>query len=146
MNPIARNILAVLGGCVAGSLVNMALVNVGPSVIPLPEGADVSSMESLRDSMKLFTPANFVFPLLAHALGTLFGAFVAARLAGSHPMRLALGIGVFFLVGGVVAVNMLGGPLWFNVTDLVVAYIPMGFLGGRLAGSKPPPAAAVALD
>ena len=136
MNPIARNILAVIAGFVVGSLVNMGLINIGPSVIPLPEGADVTTMESLSESMKLFTPVNFIFPFLAHALGTLAGAFVAAKLAASHHMKFALGIGVCFLIGGITAVSMLGGPLWFNVSDLLLAYIPMGFLGGILAGGK----------
>lgn len=141
MPPILKNILAVIAGFVAGSLVNITLVNVGPSVIALPEGADVSSMEKLAESMKLFTPANFLFPFLGHALGTLAGAFVAAKLAASHPMKLALGIGVFFLLGGISAIYMLGGPLWFNVTDLALAYIPMGMLGGVLAGEKSNPSA-----
>lgn len=134
MNPIARNILAVVAGIVAGSIVNMGIVNVGPSIIPLPEGADVSTMEGLRASMELFTPINFVPPFLGHALGTLAGAFVAAKLAVSHHMRIAIGIGVFFLLGGIVAVVMLGGPLWFKAADLLLAYIPMGFLGAKLAG------------
>ena len=60
MNPIARNILAAICGFVVGSVVNIGLVNIGPFVVPLPEGADVSTMESLRDSMKLFTPVNFI--------------------------------------------------------------------------------------
>ena len=77
MNPILRNTLAVIGGFVVGSVVNMVIVNTGPIVIPLPEGADVSTMEGLRESMKLFTPVNFICPFLAHALGTLIGAFVA---------------------------------------------------------------------
>jgi mannose-6-phosphate isomerase-like protein (cupin superfamily) len=34
---------------------------------------------------------------------------------------------------------MLGGPTWFIVLGLVVAYLPMGWLGGHLA-SKPVPA------
>ncbi len=140
MNPVGRNILAVIGGIVVGSLVNMMLVNIGPSVIPLPEGADMSTTAGLRESMKLFTPANFIFPFLAHALGTLVGAFIAAKFAASHQMRLSMIIGVLFLIGGISAVIMLGGPLWFNVTDLVLAYIPMGMLGAALAGrtqSKP---------
>ncbi|MDH3628717.1 MAG: hypothetical protein OEV00_15230 [Acidobacteriota bacterium] len=134
MNPIVRNILAVIAGFIVGSLVNMGLVNIGPSIVPLPEGADVSTMETLRESMKLFTPVNFIFPFLAHALGTLVGAFVAAKLAVSHKMKFAIGIGVFFLLGGITAISMIGGPPWFNVTDLVLAYIPMGYLGGILAG------------
>jgi hypothetical protein len=136
LNPIVRNSLSVIAGFMVGSLVNIGLVNAGPSVIPLPEGADVSTMETLRDSMKLFTPVNFIFPFLAHALGTLAGAFVAAKLAVSHQMKFALGIGVCFLIGGVTAVVMLGGPMWFNVSDILLAYIPMGVLGGVLAGGN----------
>lgn len=133
MNPIIKNILAVIVGLVAGSIVNMALVNIGPSIIKMPEGADVSTMEALAESMKLFGPANFLFPFLAHALGTLAGAFVAAKLAASHEMKVAIGVGVFFLFGGIMAASMLGGPVWFIVGDLVLAYIPMGYLGGKLA-------------
>ena len=136
MGPIVRNVLAVVAGIVVGSIVNMALVNIGPFLIPLPEGADVSTVEGLRESMKLFSPINFVVPFLAHALGTLVGAYTAAKIAASHKMAFALGIGVIFLLGGITAVWMFGGPLWFKALDLVVAYIPMGFLGGKLAGGN----------
>lgn len=135
MAPVARNVLAVLAGVVVGSVVNTTLVNIGPLVVPLPEGADVSTAEGLRASMSRFTPVNFVFPFLAHALGTLAGAFAAAKLAASHPMKLALGVGVLYLMGGIAAVIMLGGPMWFIVGDLVVAYIPMAYLGAVLAGA-----------
>jgi hypothetical protein len=140
MKSVGKNILAVIAGVVVGSLVNIVLVNIGPSVVPLPEGADISTMENLRDSMKMFTPVNFIFPFLAHALGTLVGAFIAAKFAASHNMWFAMCIGVFFLMGGIAAVSMLGGPLWFNVADLLLAYLPMSFLGATLAGrtrSKP---------
>ena len=133
MKKILQNTLAVIAGIVGGSLVNMALVNVGPSIVAMPEGADVSTIESLRESMKLFRPANFLFPFLAHAMGTLTGAFFAAQLAASHPLKFAMFIGVFFLLGGVAAVSMLGGPMWFKVADLLLAYIPMGYAGGILA-------------
>ena len=136
MNAIIRNLLAGIGGVGAGSIVNMALVNVGPSVVPLPEGASVSSMEGLRESMSLFTPANFIFPFLGHALGTLVGAFAAAKLAASDHMKVALGVGVFFLIGGAMMVKMIGGPMWYNMVDLLLAYLPMGFLGGALARRK----------
>lgn len=134
MNPTVKNIIAVVAGVVAGSIVNSAIVNVGPSIIPLPEGADVSSMESLAESMHLFTFWNYVPPFLAHALGTLVGAFLAVKLAASHHGQIALGLGVFFLIGGVVAASMIGGSMIFIVVDLVFAYIPMAILGQRLAG------------
>ncbi len=102
----------------------------------MPEGADVSTMEKLAESMKLFGPANFIFPFLGHAIGTLVGAFVAAKIAASYKLPIAIGIGFFFLIGGIAAINMLGGPIWFNALDLIVAYLPMGWLGGVLAGAK----------
>lgn len=138
MNPIARNIIAVVAGIVVGSVVNMGLVSVGMAVVPLPEGADTSTMEGLREAMKSFTVVNFVFPFLAHAFGTLVGALVAAKIAVSHKMKFAIGIGAFFLLGGITMVAMCGGPMWFILLDLLIAYLPMGFLGGKLAGGKTP--------
>ena len=117
MNPIARNIGAAIVGFVIGSAVNLGLVTIGMSVVPLPEGTDVSTMAALRESMKSLAPVNFIFPFLAHALGTLTGAFVAAKLAASHPMRFAVGIGVSFLLGGLA---MIVGAM---LTRFVVAAI-----------------------
>jgi hypothetical protein len=68
MHPIVRNILAVVVGFVVGSAVNMGLIEVGPSVIPLPEGADFSTAERFAESMKLLKPVNFITPFLAHAM------------------------------------------------------------------------------
>ena len=134
MKSVLRNIVAVLVGIIVGSVVNIGLVNIGPSIIPLPEGADVTTMESLRESMKLFSPANFVFPFLGHALGTLAGAVVAARLSVSHNMIFALGIGLLFLLGGISMFVMVEGPLWFTTCDLLFAYLPMSYLGAKVAG------------
>ncbi|MCB0583494.1 MAG: hypothetical protein KDD10_29715 [Phaeodactylibacter sp.] len=136
MNPILKNILAVVAGVVLGSIVNMGLIMISGSIIPPPEGVDVTNMESLKASMHLFEPKHFLFPFLAHALGTLAGAFVAALIAATHKMKFALGIGAFFLLGGIANVFMLPSPTWFAVLDLVGAYIPMGWLGGRLATGK----------
>jgi len=136
MNPIVRNILAVVAGLIVGSAVNLGLINLGMAIVPLPEGSDTLTMEGLRESMKSFTPLNFLFPFLAHALGTLVGAFLAAKLAASYKMILAIGIGAWFLLGGISMIVMCGGPIWFIAADLLLAYIPMGVLGGILGTRK----------
>lgn len=133
MNPIVKNILAVVAGFVVGSAVNMGLVVLGPMAIPLPEGVNPADMESLKANMHLFEAKHFIFPFLAHALGTLAGAFVAAKVAATHKMKFALGIAAFFMIGGIMNVVMLPSPTWFAALDIVGAYIPMGWLGGRLA-------------
>jgi hypothetical protein len=133
MNPILRNVLAVIAGVVTGSLVNMAIISINGSLIPLPEGADVSSMEGLKASMPLFEPKHFVVPFLAHALGTLMGALVTALLVTRHPRRFALGLGFYFFLGGVAAVFMVPAPAWFSAVDLIFAYIPMALLAATIA-------------
>ena len=132
MNPIIKNILAILTGIVIGSLVNMVIIMISGSIIAPPEGADVTTTEGLKASMHLFEPKHFIFPFLAHALGTFVGAFLAALLAGTHKMKFALSIGVFFLLGGITSVFMLPSPIWFTVVDLVGAYIPMAYFAGTL--------------
>ena len=136
MNKIVRNILAAITGIVIGSVVNMGIINVQDSFIALPEGVDVTNPESLQSSMHLFEPKHFIFPFLAHAIGTLVGAHLSARIAASHKIKFALGIGIFFLIGGISMVFMMPAPIWFIVVDLSLAYIPMGWLGWRLSGKK----------
>jgi len=136
MNPIVRNILAVVAGLVVGGAVNMAIIMISGSIIPPPEGVDNTTMEGLKAGMHLFQPKHFILPFLAHALGTFVGALLAAIIAASHKMKFALSIGIFFLVGGIANVIMLPSPVWFTVLDLAGAYIPMGFLAGKLVVKK----------
>ncbi|MGB0931350.1 MAG: hypothetical protein ACPGVB_11265 [Chitinophagales bacterium] len=133
MNPILRNVLAVTAGIAVGMIVNMGIVTISGSIISPPEGVNPADMESLKENMHLFQPHHFIMPFLAHALGTLAGAFVAALIAVSYKMKIAVGLGFFFLIGGIAAVTMIPSPTWFAVLDLVGAYVPMGILGGRLA-------------
>ncbi|WP_417867175.1 hypothetical protein [Xanthomarina gelatinilytica] len=133
MNSTVKNILAVIAGLVIGSIVNMGLITISGSIIPPPEGVDNSTMEGLNESMHLFQPKHFIFPFLAHALGTLVGAFIASKIATSRKMTFAMVIGVFFLIGGITSVMMLPSPTWFSILDIVVAYIPMAWIGGKLA-------------
>ncbi|HEY5688567.1 MAG TPA: hypothetical protein VIS27_09715 [Yeosuana sp.] len=136
MNSIIRNILALITGIIIGSIVNMGIITISDAIIPPPEGADISTMEGLKASLHLFKPVNFIFPFLAHALGTLAGALLAAFIATKHKMKFALGIGLFFLIGGITNILLLPSPTWFTVVDLVGAYIPMAWLGATLVNRK----------
>lgn len=138
MNPILRNSLAVVTGLVVGSAVNMGIVMISSSIIPPPEGVDNSTMEGLKAGIHLFQPQHYIFPFLAHALGTFVGALLAAMIAANRRMLFALVIGVFFLVGGIANTFMLPSPMWFTIVDLAGAYFPMAYLAGKLTlkGSK----------
>lgn len=136
MNPIVKNVLAVVAGIVVGWIVNMGLISISGFIIPPPPGVDPMDAESIKANMHLFEFKHMIFPFLAHALGTLAGGFTAAKIAASNKMTLALAIGAFFLLGGIMMVVMVGGPIWFILLDLVVAYIPMAWLGGKWAIGK----------
>lgn len=132
MPSLLRNVVAVVAGIVIGGSVNMALVTLGPSLIPPPPGVNVNDVESLRANIHLFEARHFVMPFLAHALGTLVGALVAYLVAASHKARFAYGIGAFFLLGGIAASSMIPAPVWYIALDLVAAYLPMAWLATRL--------------
>lgn len=136
MNPILRNILAVVAGIAAGSLVNMGIVMMSGSVIAPPEGADVTTMEGLKASMHLFQPIHFIMPFLAHALGTFAGGLLAAYIAANNKVLIGLSIGIFFMIGGIMNAFMLPSPTWFTVVDLVAAYLPMGYFAGKIMSRK----------
>ncbi|MDO8999015.1 MAG: hypothetical protein Q7W45_04570 [Bacteroidota bacterium] len=132
MKSIIRNILAIIAGAVIGSIVNMAIITISGSIIPPPEGADVTTMEGLKASMHLFQPKNFILPFLAHAIGTFVGALLAALIAANNKMKFAIVIGVVFLAGGITNVVILPSPIWFTILDIGVAYIPMAYLAGKI--------------
>lgn len=134
MNTIVRNTLAVIAGLVAGSVVNMAIVMLGANVIPPPAGVDVSNMESIRASAHLLEPRHFVLPFLAHAAGAFVGGLLASLLGGSRWLMLALIVGAFFVLGGISAAFMIPAPAWFVAANLLLAYIPMAWLGWKLSG------------
>lgn len=133
MPRLLRLVLAIVAGLLAGSALNMGLILLGNSVIPAPGGADTTTTEGLRASIHLFEPRHYLFPFLAHSLGTLLGAYVATRLAPGRPLLAAMIVGLCFLAGGVASVFMIPAAGWFIVLDLVVAYLPMAWLGWRLA-------------
>jgi hypothetical protein len=132
MSNLLRNVLAIVVGVVLGGGVNMALITLGASLIPPPAGVDVNSAESLGRAMHLFEPRHFVMPFLAHAVGTLAGALAAYLIAASCKAQLACVIGAVFLCGGVAASFMIPAPTWFIAFDLLVAYLPMAWLGIRI--------------
>ena len=133
MNATVKNIIVVIVGLLVGGIINGGLISIGASIIPPPEGVDINSMEGLKQAMPLLQPKNFIFPFLAHAIGVLVGAFIVAKFAETNKFNFAMLIGVLFCLAGIFMVAKVGGPLWFIALDLVGAYLPMAWLGHKLA-------------
>lgn len=136
MPPLLRNLLALVLGLGIGGSVNMALVTLGPVLIAPPAGADMTTPQGLAAAMPLLGPQHFIFPFLAHALGTFAGALVAWWIAASHPALWAYAVGVVFLAGGIAASTMIPAPGWFIALDLLLAYLPMAWVAAWMGSSR----------
>ena len=129
MKIIFKNILAILAGVVIGMVVNMGLIITGNQLIPFEEG--INPMNAMNWELKYF-----IFPFLAHAIGTLSGALITAKFSASYHMIFSICIGIFFLSGGITMVFILPAPTWFVVVDIFLAYIPMSWLGWKISNKK----------
>ena len=78
-------------------------------------------------------PAQLQRAVFVAVLSFLF--FLAMMIAASHKTKIAIGMGAWFLLGGVIANVWIPAPLWFKLLDLIVAYVPMTWLGAKLGGA-----------
>lgn len=135
MKKILKGLLIIVSGCIVGCIVNFGLVNLGHFIFPI-ENLDPNNMEAYAALIPTLEFKYFIFPFLAHAIGTLAGAVVAGCIAIRNKMVYAYVIGMFFLIGGIVVHNTLPGPTWFVYSDLLIAYLPMAWIGGTIAKKK----------
>ena len=123
---ILKNIAFVFIGIILGMFVNMGLIYIGGYAIELPENFD--PMNAINWELKYF-----IFPFLAHAIGTFSGALLVSKLSKNSSILLPLIIGVYFLAGGIYMVTILPAPHWFIILDLCCAYIPMAMLAWKMS-------------
>lgn len=132
MNPVLRNILAVVAGTGSCLVLNGLLLGLLMKLMPPPPGFDVN----VPSTYHLLEARHYLSPFLAHAVPTVIGAIIAALLAATEPLQRALTVGALHLVGGIAAAFMIPAPVWFTTIDLLVAYLPMAWLGWNLAGGR----------
>lgn len=131
MHPFLKSGLAVLAGIFVGGIVNFGIIILSSSIIPPPDGVDVSNIESIKANIHLYKPIHFLFPFLAHSLGTFSGAVLAIKI--SKQTKIAYMVALVFLYGGISMVTQVPSPMWFTVLDLGLAYIPMGWLATKMS-------------
>jgi hypothetical protein len=128
MNPVLRNILAVLIGAIVCMVLNGLLLGVMMKAIPPPSGFDPNDLASYG----VLEARHLMSPFVAHAVPSLIGGLLAALIAATRKMTFALVVGGLHLIGGIAAAFLIPAPAWFIALDLVVAYLPMAWLGGTL--------------
>ena len=125
-----RFILSLVFGLLVGAVVNGSIVNLGMLLFPFPEGVNFETKEglSLFENLPI---KYYIFPFLAHALGTLSGCIVALLFVRKWAKWSIYIIGYCFFVGGVMAGQRNNAPLWFDILDWSLAYLPMAWLASQ---------------
>ncbi len=140
MNPLLRNILAGVAGAIASMPANMFLLGpmgrlTGAPVAPAYDPtADPAVTEALwRAYFDSLGAVHMLGPLLSHWNGAFCGALVAGLIAANRGVLIPLLVAGFVMIGGIANAFMLPGqPAAFLVVD-ILGYLPMGWLGWKLA-------------
>ncbi|MFZ9689257.1 MAG: hypothetical protein ACO3DS_05410 [Phycisphaerales bacterium] len=130
------SIIGVVTGALVGAFANGVTLNAGTALIPPPAGVNHQNIESINASIAQYSAAQLMVPFAAHAVGALLGGAIAWAIARGRTagMVSAIVVGALFLAGGVtMVVTLPNTPAWFAAMDLIGAYLPMAWLGTRIA-------------
>jgi len=137
-----------LGGFVAGSatsvIVILAMELLGHALYPPPPGIDWDDNEQVAKAIEEAPKGALVLVIVAWALGTLAGSFVASAIGGSGEVFHGFAIAILMLVGGVTMMLSVAHPAWMWLTGCAV-FVPAGLLGAHLAPRKEDEAEAAAV-
>ena len=126
MKQTLKNIAIVILGIIIGMIVNIGLIILGGIIFSAPENFE--PMNAMNWDLKYF-----IFPFLAHSIGTLSGALIVSKLSKKSSIILPLIVGLYFLLGGIYMITILPAPMWFVLLDVILGYIPMALLGWKIS-------------
>jgi len=126
MKQTLKNIAIVILGIIVGMIVNIGLIILGEAIFPPSENFE--PMNAMNWDFKYF-----IFPFLAHSIGTLLGALIVSKVSNKSSIILPVIVGLYFLLGGIYMITILPAPTWFVLLDVILGYIPMALLGWKLA-------------
>ncbi|OIQ30654.1 MAG: hypothetical protein BM564_00100 [Bacteroidetes bacterium MedPE-SWsnd-G2] len=129
-----RNVLATLTGIICAALITFGFEMIGAFLFPLPEGSKPMDAEWLKDNIHLIPLGAMVLVVFAHALGLVFGMYIASIIA-KNSLTPTYIVAAFMSLSTIANLFMIPHPNWFiacDVTGIIIGYI----LGLKLSKSK----------
>jgi hypothetical protein len=128
---MVKNILSVLVGLVASSFIIFALEIAGHIIYPAPADLDLNNMEAIKTFTSAAPPIVFVLVIIAYAIGSLVGGFIAAAIASKNKMTKAITVGGILMGLGAYNLFMIPHPIWTIIISIFL-FIPCSWIGGML--------------
>jgi uncharacterized protein YacL len=135
MHPILRSVLAVLAGALVAFVLIAVIELLSGKLYPLH--AKSGNPEDLAAAMARAPMGALLLMLLGWAVGTLAGAWTAARVAARSHLAHGLVVGVLFLCFAVANMLSIPHPFWFWIAA-VALFLPCAYLGATLAARREP--------
>jgi len=129
---VARTLLAVLAGLAVMVLTVAAMEWLGHAMFPPPTGMDPADPEALERIIEILPVPSLAMVACGWALGSLAGAWVAARLAREFRLSAALAIGAVMTMLVLANFVMVPHPLWMVFAGIALP-LPLAWLGWRSA-------------
>ena len=129
-------VLIFIACLLAGAFVNGGLIQLGYTLISPPPGYNLNSEEGFQAAVKQMQFRHFIFPFLAHALGTFASVWLWSSLNNQVRWQTVFLIAGFFFTGGALMVYTVNAPFWFELLDLMYAYFPWAILAYLTRWSK----------
>jgi len=133
-----KRLLAVIVGLVAGMIIVALIEGLGHALWPPPKGVDLRDPAQLEALIPTLPFGALAAVVVAWALGSFGGGWMAATL--SRSPREALAVGFLILCMGVVTMVQIPHPLWMWVMGVLLP-LPAAWLGSRFTPKPTPPRA-----
>ncbi|MCH2378826.1 MAG: hypothetical protein MK236_05320 [Pedosphaera sp.] len=140
-----KSFLALFAAGVAATVVILIIQNIGINLYPPPEelkallkSADKVVQENAFKELIATAPIGALWlVLLAYAVGTTVGGWLAARMAPHHPLGHAALIGACLLGGGIINFALIPHPTWMVIIGVLI-FIPSALLGAIVCTRQSP--------
>lgn len=127
-----RTLLAVLAGLAVMMLTVAAMEWLGHAMFPPPAGINLADPDALERIIRILPVGSLAMVAGGWALGSLAGAWVAARVARQFRLSAALAVGAVMTMLVVANFVMVPHPLWMILAGIALP-LPLAWLGWRSA-------------
>lgn len=134
MNPILKQIIAVIGGIVVGMIVIGLTEGLGHLIFPPPAGLDLSDMEQVASYMPDAPIISLLWVALAWVVGTFVGGAIATMIGKEFGRTPAYFVGGILSLSGILNLVKIPHPTWFWISILV--FIPAALIGRKVVADR----------
>jgi hypothetical protein len=127
-----RFLAVFLGAFVALFLIG-GLEQLIPLICHLPPMNDPNDKKEFAEMIARTPTSAFLCLVFIYLISSFIGSLITSIIAKENKERMALGVGVIVMAGGIANFLMRPHPIWVVVCSMLV-YLPAAFLGGKLGG------------